>query len=75
MFALSRRFSKATLLELAREVDAGFEVQVFVSMIGLLAHRRYADLSPSRVDVQKLRAFFAQWSAELKAELSLDGSG
>lgn len=65
VFALSQRFDKATLLELAHEVDAGFEIQVFVEMIGMLARRRDADLAGGGVDVGELRAFFDQWCAEL----------
>ena len=65
VFALSRRFSKAMLLKLAHEIDAGFSIRVFVEMIDLLAHRRDVDLFPGNVDVSELRAFFLQWRAEL----------
>jgi hypothetical protein len=68
VFTLSRRFSKAELLALAREVDTGFEVAVFVEMIGLLP--RYSDLDLDLdlgdVNAAEVRAFFAQWSAELE---------
>lgn len=65
VFALSHRFSKAKLLTLAHEADAGFDVQVFIEMIDLLAHRRDVDLFPGNVDVDELRAFFRQRRAEL----------
>ena len=65
VFALSRRFSKTELLELAGEVDTGFEVGVFVEMIGLLTRYADVDLQLGEVNVVELRAFFAQWSAEL----------
>lgn len=54
VFALSRRFSKSALLDLAREVDAGFDVGVFVEMIGLLARYRDVDLALGDVDVAVL---------------------
>lgn len=65
VFALSRRFSKSALLELAGEVDAGFDVRVFAEMIGMLGRYRDADLALGGVDVGELRAFFDQWRAEL----------
>jgi hypothetical protein len=66
VFTLSRRFSKTELLELAREIDAGFEVAVFVDMIGLLSRYRDVDLDLGDVNAAEVRAFFAQWSAELE---------
>src|SRR6266550_4024666 len=41
VYALSRRFTKTALLDLAREVDSGFDVHVFVDMLRHLA--RYGD--------------------------------
>jgi hypothetical protein len=67
VFALSRRFSRTARLELAHEVDAGFEIGVFVEMIGLLARYRDVDLALGDVDVAALRAFFQAWSGELDA--------
>jgi hypothetical protein len=66
VFTLSRRFSKAELLELAREFDAGFDVAVFVEMIGLLSRYSDVDLDLGDVNAAEVRAFFAQWSAELE---------
>ncbi|MCW2540009.1 MAG: hypothetical protein JWN95_1734 [Frankiales bacterium] len=66
VFALSRRFSKSELLELAREVDAGFEVGVFVEMIDLLSRYSDDDLELGGVNVAEVRAFFADWRAELE---------
>jgi hypothetical protein len=65
VFALSRRFSRTARLELAHEFDAGFEIGVFVEMIGLLA--RYRDVDLALGDVDALRAFFQAWSGELDA--------
>ena len=65
VFALSRRFSKTLLLELARQIDAGFDVRVFVEMIDMLSRYQDADLEQGEVDVNALRAFFRQWRTEL----------
>jgi nucleotidyltransferase AbiEii toxin of type IV toxin-antitoxin system len=66
VFTLSRRFSKTELLELAREVDAGFEVGVFAEMIGLLSRYSDVDLGLGEVDAAEVRAFFSDWSDELE---------
>jgi len=62
-------FSKTELLELAREVDSGFDVRVFIDMLRHLA--RYGDvdlaLGDVDVDIAALRAFFQQWMTELEA--------
>jgi hypothetical protein len=58
VFALSSRFSKTELLALALEVDAGFEVGLFVEMIGLLTRYRDVDLELGEVNVSEVRAFF-----------------
>ena len=69
VYALGRRFSKTELLELAREVDSGFDVRVFIDMLRHLA--RYGDvdlaLGDVDVDIAALRAFFQQWITELEA--------
>jgi hypothetical protein len=65
VFALSHRFSKTELLELAREVDTGFDVRVFIEMIGLLSRYRDVDLHLGEVSVAEVRAFFEHWGAEL----------
>jgi hypothetical protein len=66
VFALSRRFSKTELLELAREIDAGFDVGVFVDMIGLLTRYSDVDLDLGDVNAVEVRAFFSEWRAELE---------
>ncbi len=65
--ALSRRFSKTELLDLAREVDAGFDVPVFIDMLRQLARYADLDLALGDVDVDALRVFFQQWTTELEA--------
>jgi Nucleotidyl transferase AbiEii toxin, Type IV TA system len=61
VYALSRTFATAELLKLAREVDAGFDIAVFVDMIGYLARYRDVDLTLGDVDVAALREFFREW--------------
>lgn len=65
--ALSRRFSKTELLDLAREVDAGFDVPVFIDMLRQLARYADLDLALGDVDIDALRVFFQQWTTELEA--------
>jgi len=65
VYALSRRFTKTALLELAREVDGGFDVRVFVDMLRHLARYSDVDLALGDVDIVALRAFFQQWITEL----------
>ncbi len=65
VFRLSHRFSKESLLDLAREVDAGFDVRVFVEMIHMLNRYPDSELALGGVDVNAVRAFFRQWGAEL----------
>jgi len=65
VYALSRRFTKTQLLELAREVDGGFDVPVFVDMLRHLARYGVVDLALGDVDIVALRAFFQQWITEL----------
>jgi hypothetical protein len=63
--ALSRRFTKTQLLDLAREIDRGFDTRVFIDMLNQLDHYRDVDLALGDVDVLALRAFFQQWITEL----------
>jgi hypothetical protein len=65
VYALSRRFTKTALLDLAREVDSGFAVHVFVDMLRHLARYGDVDLALGDVDIVALRAFFQQWMTEL----------
>lgn len=65
VFRLSHRFSKESLLDLARQVDAGFDVRVFVEMIHMLNRYPDSELELGGVDVNEVRTFFRQWSAEL----------
>lgn len=66
VYALARRFTTTELLELAREVDSGFDIGVFVDMVRYLARYRDVDLALGDVDISALRAFFGQWITELE---------
>ena len=63
--ALGRRFTKRRLLDLAREVDRGFDTRVFIDMLNQLDCYRDVDLALGEVDVPAVRAFFQQWTTEL----------
>ena len=69
--ALSRRFTKTQLLDLAREVDRGFDTRVFIDMLNQLDRYRDVDLALGDVDVPALRAFFQQWITELDGRRSM----
>lgn len=53
------------MLELARELDRGFDVRVFMDMLRHLDRYGDVDLALGDVDVAALRAFFQQWITEL----------
>jgi hypothetical protein len=64
---LSRSFSKTELLDLAREIDSGFDLRVFVDMLRHLGRYSDVDLALGDVDIAALRAFFQEWITELEA--------
>lgn len=65
VYALARWFTTTELLDLAREVDAGFDLGVFADMLKHVARYADVDLSLGDVDIAALRAFFQHWIAEL----------
>ncbi|MDQ2956020.1 MAG: nucleotidyl transferase AbiEii/AbiGii toxin family protein [Actinomycetota bacterium] len=65
VYALARRFSTTELLDLAGEVDAGFDLAVFTNMLRHIARYGDVDLALGDVDILALRAFFQGWIAEL----------
>ncbi|HST46531.1 nucleotidyl transferase AbiEii/AbiGii toxin family protein [Jatrophihabitans sp.] len=67
VFMLSARYSKPELLQLAAQVDAGFDYDVFADMIDNLRRYRDTDLTLGGVDVYELRAFFDGWLIELRS--------
>jgi nucleotidyltransferase AbiEii toxin of type IV toxin-antitoxin system len=66
VYALSRTFTQQTLLALAGEVDAGFDLLVFADMLALLPRYRDTDLALGDVDVAAVRGFFSKWAEELR---------
>jgi len=67
VYVLAQRYDKTLLLARAAEVDAGFELTVFVDMLRTVS--RFADevLPVSADEVEALREFFAEWATELSA--------
>jgi hypothetical protein len=65
VYALTRWFTTTELLDLAREVDAGFDLGVFTDMLKHVVRYADVDLSLGDVDRAALRAFFEHWIAEL----------
>lgn len=68
VYMLTQRFTKNELVVLAREVDAGFELDIFADMIANIDRYIDVDLDLGGVDVSTVRGFFAAWIAELRAD-------
>jgi len=70
VFVLAGRFGKQRLLELAAERDAGFDLGFFaqaLDQVTMINPERF----PIAADrVSELIAFFTQWAAELRGQLS-----
>jgi Nucleotidyl transferase AbiEii toxin, Type IV TA system len=67
--ALTSTFTRQTLLELADEVDAGFDKAVFADMLDHLARYADTDLTLGQVDVPALRDFFRRWAVDLRSDV------
>jgi predicted nucleotidyltransferase component of viral defense system len=66
VFALARRYGKAELLSWAGELNPGFHHRYFAEALDALPRYTDLDLSLGDVDVMALRAFFSDWSRELR---------
>lgn len=68
VYSLIGLFGKPTLLAQAAMIDLGFDPQVLASMIDRLDAYTDVDLllDPQVTDIPALRAFFADWAAELR---------
>lgn len=66
VYVLSARFGKQALLQLAGEVDAGFDAEVFAQMLTTLSRFRDEDLPVAPGEVAALRNFFADWVRDLR---------
>jgi len=65
VYQLAQHFGREELLARAAEIDSGFDLAVFASMMRSL--RRFADeeLPIEADEVAALRAYFADWATEL----------
>lgn len=68
VLSLARLFGKPALLARAAMIDLGFDTQVLAAMIDHLDAYSDVDLllDPHITDIPALRAFFADWAAELR---------
>lgn len=66
VYALSHKFTRQTLLALAGEIDAGFDLLVFADMLAQLPRYRDTDLALGDIDVAAVREFFRSWAVELR---------
>lgn len=68
VYSLARHFGKTALLAQAATIDLGFDTQVLASMIDHLDAYTDVDLrlDPHITDIPAVRAFFADWAAELR---------
>lgn len=67
VYELAHRFSKATLLERAAEIDAGFDRSVLAQMLLTLTRFTDDELPVPAAKGRELRDFFAEWTRELHA--------
>lgn len=65
LYELARVYNVTTLITRAADLDAGFDLDVFASMLGTLTRFTDDDI-PAVTDVADLRAFFASWAADLR---------
>ncbi|HEX6358489.1 nucleotidyl transferase AbiEii/AbiGii toxin family protein [Actinophytocola sp.] len=68
VFALTRTYSKAGLLEWASDLNPGFHQPYFIQALDALPRYTDADLSLGDVDISALRAFFSEWADELRLD-------
>ncbi|MFC0546754.1 nucleotidyl transferase AbiEii/AbiGii toxin family protein [Kutzneria chonburiensis] len=65
--ALAARYGKRLLMDRAAEVDAGFDPGVLAQMFAKLSRIGDRNIPVAPADVPALRAFFAEWAAELNS--------
>lgn len=63
--ALSERFSREELYELARDKDTGFVLGRLHDSLGTFEHRYRQDFPVSDEEYERLRAWVHEWRAEL----------
>ena len=67
VFALSERFTREELYELAEDKDTGFVLERFRDSLGLFGHRRRDEFPVSDSEYERLRIWVHQWRAALPA--------
>ena len=67
VYALSKRFSRAELYELARDKDSGFVLERLHDALGTFEHRYRQDFPVSDENYERLRAWVHSWRSELPA--------
>jgi hypothetical protein len=65
VYALAQRYDTGLLLQRAAEIDPGFDLEVFATMLGSLDRFTDAELPVGDADVAALREFFRRWRAQL----------
>jgi hypothetical protein len=67
VYVLQQRFGTHTLLDLATQIDPGFDEHVLAEMLMTLGRFGDDELPVDRDDLPAMRAFFAAWAAALAA--------
>jgi hypothetical protein len=65
VYELARVYDATTLIARAVDLDDGFDLDVFASMLDALARFTDNDIPVVATDVADLRSFFARWAAGL----------
>lgn len=66
VFQLASRFGRDRLIRWAHDQDPGFDLSVFADMLASLERRPDRDLPLESSKIKELRAYFADWVAELR---------
>jgi hypothetical protein len=69
VFALAQRFPKDLLIRRAAEVDAGFDLTVFATMMGFLSRFRDEEIPVDAEQAGEVRSFFERWQGELRHQV------
>lgn len=68
VYTLALRFGRKLLLESAAEADIGFTTDVLAEMMATLERFEDSELPISPFEVGALRAYFVEWSSQLRDE-------
>lgn len=66
VYELARTYDATTLIATAADLDDGFDLDVFASMLDSLTRFTDTDIPVAATDVADLRGFFASWATELR---------